>query len=409
MDGQDRGPRHMVNTAVVNTEGSQRGRILDLDGHVMFGPDVFADLLGPEHAGPITQWLAPMFAGMTPELRASARERGLDDVGAVRGFVALGADDPIDRLLALDLLGIDRQLILPPVAWPTLDTLGESALASRRRYNDWIRNWCSESARLVGVAQLALHDPDETFNEAQAIVASGFRAVEVPFAAPPGARSPGDPAWDPMWELFEANGVAVVLHLGGAGAGTAVPAARSFLDRGWTSISHLQTDLFPECMKTLSENANAGPVSLATLHLPAEVFLSSLILGGALQRHPGLRVVVLEMGAQWVSSWVERLDGVAGTYSMFGLPRLKDSPSTCIKRQVRITPFERNNVAEWIERDGLGQVYAFASDFPHAEGGHDPIGRLSRTLAPLGDVAAERFFVDNASSILADAPVGAAQ
>jgi predicted TIM-barrel fold metal-dependent hydrolase len=243
--------------------------------------------------------------------------------------------------------------------------------------------------------------------QANTIVARGFRAVEVPFAAPPGARSPGDPSWDPMWKLFEANGVAVVLHLGGAGAGTAVPAARSFLDRGWTSISHLQTDLFPECMKTLSENVNAGPVSLATLHLPAEVFLSSLILGGALERHPGLQVVVLEMGAQWVSSWVERMDGVAGTYGMFGLPQLKDLPSTCITRQVRITPFERNNVAEWIGRDGLDQVYSFASDFPHAEGGHDPIGRLSRTLAPLGDAAAERFFVANASSILGDAAVGA--
>lgn len=392
----------MVSAAVL-----QRGRILDLDGHVMFGPDVFAKLLGPEHAGPITTWLQPMFAGITPELRASARERALDDVGAVRGFIAIGAEDPGDRLLALDLLGIDRQLILPPVAWPTLDTPGESALASRLRYNEWIRDWCSQSARLSAVAQLAMHDPDDTLVQAAAIAARGFRAVEVPFAAPPGARSPGDPAWDPMWKLFEANSVAVVLHLGGAGAGTAVPAARSFLDRGWTSISHLQTDLFPECMKSLSENANAGPVALATLHLPAEVFLSSLILGGALERHPALQVVVLEMGAQWVSSWVERLDGVAGTYGMFGLPRLKDLPSTCIKRQVRIAPFERNNVAEWLARDGLDEVYAFASDFPHAEGGHDPIGRLSRTLEPLGDAAVERFFVGNASSILGDAAVGA--
>ncbi len=392
----------MVSAAV-----SQDCRILDLDGHVMFGPDVFVELLGPEHAGPITQWLHPIFAGITPEMRASARKRALDDVGAVRGFIALGAEDPGDRLLALDLLGIDRQLILPPVSWPTLDTPGNSALASRRRYNEWIYDWCSDSARLVAVAQLAMHDPDETMVQANTIVARGFRAVEVPFAAPPGARSPGDPAWDPMWKLFQANGVAVVLHLGGAGAGTAVPAARSFLDRGWTSISHLQTDLFPKCMKTLSENVNAGPASLATLHLPAEVFLGSLILGGALDRHPGLQVVVLEMGAQWVGSWVERLDGVAGTYGMFGLPRLKDLPSTCIKRQVRITPFERNNVAEWIGRDGLDQVYSFASDFPHAEGGHDPIGRLSRTLAPLGDAVAERFFVGNASSILGDAAVGA--
>lgn len=387
----------------------QHGRILDLDGHVMFGPDVFSELLGPEHAGPILAWLRPMFAGVTPELRASARERALDDVGAVRGFVALGAQDPSDRLLALDLLGIDRQLILPPVAWPTLDTAGETALASRHRYNDWIANWCSESDRLIGVAQLALHDPVESLVQAEQIVAQGFRAVEVPFAAPPGDRSPGDAAWDPLWKLLEANGVSVVLHLGGAGPGAAVPAPRQFFDAGWTAISHLETDLFPECMKSLSDNVNAGPVSLATLHLPAEVFLTSLILGGALDRVPGLHVVVLEMGAQWVSSWVERLDGVAETFAMFGLPRLPERPSTYIQRQLRITPFERNNVTDWIERDGLDQVYAFASDFPHAEGGHDPIGRLSRTLAPLGEQALEQFFVKNAASIFGAHPVASAQ
>ena len=122
----------------------------------------------------------------------------------------------------------------------------------------------------------------------------------------------------------------------------------------------------------------AGGVALATLHLPAEVFLTSLILGGGLERHPGLRVVVLEMGAQWVSSWVERLDAVAIGYRAFGLRPLELLPSEVIRRQVRVTPFERNQLGAWLDRDGLREVYAFASDFPHAEGGRNPVARLSQ-------------------------------
>ncbi len=385
-----------------SSESRLHGHILDLDGHVMFGPDVFRELLDEEHREPILEWLQPMFAGISPELRCSARERALLDVGSVRGFIALGADDPADRLLALDRLGIDRQLILSPVAWPTLDTPGPGALNSRRRYNDWIHDWSASSPRLVPAALLAMHEPEDTFREARRIAAKGFRAVEIPFAAPPGSVSPGDAAWDPLWQVLSDARIAIVLHLGGAGAGTAVPAHRDFLDRGWTRIANLRTDLFPECMKSLSENANAGPVSLATLHIPGEVFLSSLILAGALERHPELRVVVLEMGAQWVSSWVDRLDAVADTYRMFGLAPLAVKPSAAIKAQVRITPFERNDIASWIERDGLDDVYAFASDFPHAEGGKDPVGRLSRTLGRLEPAVADKFFVDNAASILGD-------
>lgn len=379
-----------------------RGRVLDLDGHVMFGPEVFRDLLGDEDAAPIVAWLTPMFRGITPELRADARARALSDVGSVRGFIALGADDPDDRVLALDRLGFDRQLVLPPVAWPTLDTPGASGLRGRRRYNDFIAAWTANEPRLIGAGLLAMHHPDRTRLEAERLARAGLRAVEIPFAAPPDGVSPADERWDPVWATLAEAGMSVVLHLGGAGAGTAVPAHRDFLDKGWTRVARLRTDLFPERMRTLSENANAGPVALATLHIPAEVFLTSVVLGGLLDRHPDLRFVVLEMGAQWVASWVERLDAVSDTYAMFGLPPLERRPSEAIRAQVRVAPFERNDVASWIEADGLDEVYAFASDFPHAEGGRDPFGRLARTLERLGPTVLDRFFVDNAASILGD-------
>lgn len=388
------------------TDGDSRhpcwGRILDLDAHVMFDGEVFSELLGREFDDAIRPWIDSLAGGITDEQRRSARERAEADVGSVRGFLALGAVDPDDRVLAMDRMGIRRQLVLPPVAWPTLDDERPGAAATRHRYNDWVGAWAKGRDRLAPVAQLALHDPAVAVAEAERIATAGFRAVEVPFAAPPGDCAPSADVWDPLWSLLAAAHIAVVLHLGGAGPGAAVPPRRAGIDPGWNRVDRLEPGDFPRGMEILRENARAGPVGIATLHVPAEVFLTSLVLGGALERHPGLHLVVLEMGGQWVSSWVERLDAVASGYRRFGLSPLDIRPSEVIRRQVRITPFESNQVADWLDRDGLEEVYAFASDFPHAEGGRDPVARLTRALEGRGDVALERFFVANAAAILGD-------
>jgi predicted TIM-barrel fold metal-dependent hydrolase len=380
------------------------GRINDLDGHVMFDGPTFSEILGPDFDREIRPWVDSLAGAVTARQRDDARRRAEQEVGSVRGFLALGAVDADDRLRALDALGIARQLVLPPVSWPTLDDERPGARATRQRYNDWMAAWAAGRDRLVPVAQLALGDPAATIAEAERIAGAGFRAVEVPFAAPPGGCSPAADAWDPLWELLAAQSIAVVLHLGGAGVGAAVAPRRAFLAPGWYASERLAPAPFPRAMEALRENAKAGPVALATLHLPAEVFLTSLVLGGALERHPQLRVVVLEMGAQWVGAWVERLDAVAAGYRAFGLPPLDLMPSEVIRRQVRVTPFERNPLGDWLDRDGLVEVYAFASDYPHAEGGRDPVGRLQRALVGQPDEAAERFFVTNAAPILGPPP-----
>lgn len=53
-----------------------------------------------------------------------------------------------------------------------------------------------------------------------------------------------------------------------------------------------------------------------------------------------------------------------------------------------------------MQRDGLGEVYAFSTDFPHVEGGKDPVGRFGRSLAPLGPEVTEAFFVTNGEALL---------
>lgn len=65
-----------------------------------------------------------------------------------------------------------------------------------------------------------------------------------------------------------------------------------------------------------------------------------------------------------------------------------------------MTPFFWERTARQIQRYGMPRSTAFSTDFPHPEGGTDPIGRLAGDIEPLGDDAVEAFFVRNAELLL---------
>jgi len=45
--------------------------------------------------------------------------------------------------------------------------------------------------------------------------------------------------------------------------------------------------------------------------------------------------------------------------------------------------------------ESFPELYLFSSDYPHAEGGRDPIGRFERSTAALDEAAKARFFAQN--------------
>jgi hypothetical protein len=46
------------------------------------------------------------------------------------------------------------------------------------------------------------------------------------------------------------------------------------------------------------------------------------------------------------------------------------------------------------------RLYLFSSDYPHAEGGRDPLGRFERSLAAATAADIERFLAGNAADWL---------
>ena len=133
----------------------------------------------------------------------------------------------------------------------------------------------------------------------------------------------------------------------------------------------------------------------------AERFLSMLVLDGVLERHPTLRGGAIELGAGWVSSMLRRLDHAVSIWQR-SEPRLGEfqrTPSEQASAQLRFTPYPFEDVG-WMCAQSDPALYLFSSDYPHAEGGRDPIGRFDRALASATPEVTASFYADSAAAWL---------
>jgi hypothetical protein len=76
------------------------------------------------------------------------------------------------------------------------------------------------------------------------------------------------------------------------------------------------------------------------------------------------------------------------------LKKLSLKPSEFVRRQVRVTPYPHEE-AGWIIRNAGEEVCLFSSDFPHVEGGRNPVKRFDESLDGLSPHARERFYCHN--------------
>jgi predicted TIM-barrel fold metal-dependent hydrolase len=76
------------------------------------------------------------------------------------------------------------------------------------------------------------------------------------------------------------------------------------------------------------------------------------------------------------------------------LAEMRRRPSEQFRAQLRFTPYPFEDVAAFIA-ESAPELYLFSSDYPHAEGGRDPIARFERSLAGADETAMRRFYSGN--------------
>ena len=133
-----------------------------------------------------------------------------------------------------------------------------------------------------------------------------------------------------------------------------------------------------------------------------ENYLASMVIGGVFERHPRLRMGIIECGAAWLGPLVERMEMFWDYYptTRNALPR---RPRDYVIDHVRVTPFFVEPVDTWIQRwPELAGVYAFSSDYPHIEGGRNPLDIFGAQLQPFGEEVMHKFFRENAKLLMPD-------
>ncbi len=368
--------------------------ILDADSHLMELPGFLDEFI--EHdmldrlKGRSMSVLAPVLEkaerdatarAADASLRQQAEERLLLD----KGWSAMGAFDPAERSHVMDLFGFDGQLVFATFA--TAMFLGRDLdllYAGSAAHNRAVTAFCDGDARLLPVAFIPLQETDRAVALLEEAVALQCGAVHIPSTAA-GDRSPTHPDLDPFWALLEASGTPFVLHVGGGGR----LLDRSFHNNGRPVTDHLGG----------GENIRSKDF-LAISNSPA-LFLGTLILDGLFDQFPDLRGGVIEEGASWVVSWMHQLDFAQRAFRRTEAPLqpLAMTPSDYVRRHLRFTPFPGEPVGWMIEQAGA-ELFMFSTDYPHPEGGRDPLAKFEETMGAVSEDDKRRFYYQNMADLL---------
>ena len=314
---------------------------------------------------------------------------------------ALGAFDRDDRSIAMDLLGFKKQLVFAThsVVTPFRDLRGKAKYVDKqgvkvtpelrygatRAHNRAMSDFCSQDNRLMGVGVIPLHEPELALIELDFAIKSGLEAIWIPHYAC-GDRSPGHVALDPFWAKLSESGIPFLMHVGGS------PLQ---LDKSWSDNGK------PPSKDWMGGGENVRAKDMVVMHQGPETFISMMVLDGVFERHPELKGASVELGAGWVPEMLKRLDYVVKTWSRVdkNLSEIKRKPSEQIIEQMAFTPFHHEDVGMLIDTSHP-ELYLFSSDYPHVEGGRNPLARFEKSIKSLTEEDKDKFFRRNFESLM---------
>jgi hypothetical protein len=76
------------------------------------------------------------------------------------------------------------------------------------------------------------------------------------------------------------------------------------------------------------------------------------------------------------------------------LKKLSARPSEIAQRQFKVTPYP-HEPTNWIIENSAPQMCLFSSDFPHVEGGRNPLKRFGEALEGIDEQTQQLFYRDN--------------
>jgi predicted TIM-barrel fold metal-dependent hydrolase len=290
---------------------------------------------------------------------------------------AASYSDPKARLEQLDANGFESAVLFPNygITWERpLDDNLRAILANMTAWNRWIVEYATHGGgRLYPVAHLSLRDADWLESELTALSAGNIRLALISTGLVNG-KAFSHPDLDRAWSAFVHHGITPVFHVANQ--------PRPFAD-AWYGEDKM---------------GGLSPVAVSFTMVGAALALTDLILNGVFERHPDLRMGIMELGARWVPAHLFTMDGSYGFTSRFNgeATPLTMKPSDYFRRQVRVAAFAVEGITDAMGQ--AGDIFMGCSDYPHTEG----------TLTPMADYQASKltpeanpnFFGGNVSYLL---------
>ncbi len=368
----------------------EKRTIHDADSHVMELPTTILEYMDTAHHAAFKEFAAPRLRLSEEQKKAIALHdddefrAGMEDNLMLRkGPLAHGAFNNADRPKTLDMLGFTSQLVFTSVALGNygLDEANEVdlALATARAHNRMNADFCSVDKRLLATAYVPLLNIEEAVKIAGEALELGCKGLMIPSQCPP-EHSPSHIGFEPLWALAQEAGVPMIFHVGGerkmsaAYANNGLPKIKDFHggDENFTGLSYM------------------------TIPLSLWQSMAALIFDGVLDRFPRLKFGAIELGASWLPSWLKYMDSGWGAFRKGEerLQKLSGKPSEIAARQFRVTPYCHEETG-WIIENSHEDMLLFSSDFPHVEGGRNPLKRFNENMQSVNEVAKTKFYRDN--------------
>lgn len=385
--------------------------VIDADNHYYEALDAFTRHLDPRHGERVVQWceiggrryhvlggrvnhavVNPTFDPVSPPGVLADYFRGNPDGASPLDL--LRAREPVRpeyrdrdaRLRVMDEQGLEAIWL-----YPTLGMVYEEALSHDpgavallfSAFNRWVEeDWgYAYQDRIFAAPYISLADVDVACAELERAVAGGARSVVMRAAAPvtrDGRVPVSDECFDPFWARLQESGLPLVVHAG---------------DSGPTATAGYQEGPFSSSFR----GAGRPRITLLTMERAIHDFLASLLFDQLFVRFPGLRVVSVENGSQFLPGLFAGLRSASRKMPGYW----SEDPVETFRRHVWVNPFWEDRVDDVVALMGPERV-VFGSDWPHIEGMPAPLDYLAE-VSHLDAAVRRRVLRDNAAELMSPA------
>ncbi len=372
------------------------GRVIhDADAHIMEVPGFLEEHLEAKFRAAVTDSvLFPRREGFhshrREEHRAGAAETADFDETQImlrKNWDALGSYRKQDRARSVDLLGFASQLMFTTALLNYSSVLegardADLAYAVARAHTRHMVDFCAVDKRLLPTGYVPLVDFERTAKAARESIEMGAKALMIPSRCPD-SHSPSHIGFDPLWAAAQDAGLPIVFHVGGGGK----LLEEAYFNNGLPPVPDFH-----------GGDDNFKSIDYMAIAYPPMKTLTTLVVDRVLDRFPRLKFGVIEQGASWVPGWMRNMDSAHNAFykNEERLQKMSLKPSEFVQRQIRVTPYPHEDTG-WIIANSGDEVCLFSSDYPHIEGGRNPIKRFEASMETAGtsEHQKQRFYCDN--------------